>query len=119
MVKRTLIAVSLTMLLAGCSKLQEMRFESVAKEWITAQVNDPASVNFRELRVFQHPSRRDATHALCGEINAKNRLGGYAGWSRFLVVGQPGGIPNQASSGMIESEEDAELFETVWIVNCK
>lgn len=43
-------------------------------------LNDPASAQFRN----EARSTRDA-QAWCGEINARNRMGGMAGFSRYAV----------------------------------
>ena len=45
---------------------------------------DPESANFRNVRA-RDIRREDGTEAVefCGEVNAKNRMGGYAGFSPF------------------------------------
>lgn len=47
-----------------------------AKEAVRKQLNDPASAQFREVWVSDR-------FFVCGEVNAKNRMGGYAGFSWF------------------------------------
>jgi len=58
------------------------------KYMITAHIknwaNDPDSVSLRDLR----QSKRDK-EVWCGEINARNRMGGMAGFQKFVFV-QPG-----------------------------
>lgn len=49
-----------------------------------AQLNDPDSAQFRN-EVFVGPWRvSDST--LCGEMNARNRMGGYVGYKKFYVA---------------------------------
>ena len=48
-----------------------------AQELIRAKLSDPASAQFRSVVVY-----RDA---VCGEVNAKNRFGGYIGFTAFYV----------------------------------
>lgn len=43
---------------------------------------DPFSVQFRKVH-----RRADDNATMCGQINAKNQLGAYAGWSRFYLNG--------------------------------
>lgn len=113
------IAPFFFVLLSACSNVQEMRFESAAKAWIADRVNDSESLKYRDLKVFNRSASAPDSYALCGELNAKNRLGGYAGWTRFQVVGKADGIPRESSSGMIESEQDEEVFQMLWDINCK
>lgn len=46
---------------------------------ILASLKDPDSALFRN----QYVGRR----ALCGEVNARNAMGGYTGYSRFIAAG--------------------------------
>lgn len=45
---------------------------------------DPGSARFRNVRVYPQSS---GTKAVCGEVNAKNRAGGYNGYERFVSAG--------------------------------
>lgn len=66
---------------------------SDARQAIEPLLKDPASAQYRE--IYRQP---DGT--LCGEVNAKNELGGYVGFRRFMV--DPGG------KGLIDNGVDAE-----------
>ncbi|WP_416203740.1 hypothetical protein [Xanthomonas euvesicatoria] len=107
------------LLAAGCSKVQEARFESTAKNWMTTHASDPDSVMFRNTKVVATSRDGASSYFLCGEINAKNRMGGYAGWSRFVVAGTPSEIPDDPSSGMIEANQEETLFQAIWETSCK
>ena len=51
--------------------------EKEAKETIERTLVDPASVQYREVKNFD-----DGT--VCGQFNAKNRMGGYIGFESFV-----------------------------------
>jgi len=79
--------------MAGCGPSEKQikeEAERKAKEAENAQIEalkskvlerltDPASAQFRKLKLLQD------NKGLCGEINAKNKLGGYVGFSAFAV----------------------------------
>ena len=66
-----LIALSM---LIGCSTS-----ESNLKERVKRTLIDPESVQFREL------SLSVSGNCLTGEVNAKNRMGGYVGFKKFFA----------------------------------
>lgn len=72
---------------------------SQARKVVTEAANDPSSVQFR--REFVH--RSDGVIVACGEVNARNRMGGMTGFTPFayqfgvngyradlMVLGAPG-----------------------------
>lgn len=65
---------------------------SVATNSIREALNDPESARFRKL--FVSPKGR----AVCGEVNAKNKMGGYVGFRRFIVADDQSGIEGDDSS---------------------
>ncbi|NRR28864.1 hypothetical protein HSX11_01575 [Oxalobacteraceae bacterium] len=52
----------------------------MAKQKILAMLNDPESARFKS--VAKSPS----SGAICGLVNAKNPMGGYPGFQRFIVT---------------------------------
>ena len=51
---------------------------------VLAELNDPDSAKFRNERLlFGWSAWRVKSNILCGEINAKNRMGGYVGYVKF------------------------------------
>ncbi len=55
---------------------------TAVKAAVIAQLSDPDSATFRNLREWV----KGVPHlGYCGEVNAKNRLGGYVGYRTFLV----------------------------------
>lgn len=66
---------------------------------VLAELSDPDSAKFRNEKfvgpwAFAHGN-------LCGEVNAKNRMGGYVGYKGFTVMGFP----------YMEGEESAMVFD--------
>lgn len=53
-----------------------------AQQSVAAKAKDPASVQFRNI-VAKGPSPDPKKWVICGEVNAKNGFGGYAGFTRF------------------------------------
>lgn len=51
-----------------------------AKEALKQELFDPSSAEFRNVRVTS------LLDAVCGEVNAKNRMGGYVGFRHFQVI---------------------------------
>ena len=51
---------------------------------VLERLNDPDSAKFRnEWLLFGWNSWRVESNILCGEVNAKNRMGGYVGYVKF------------------------------------
>ena len=48
---------------------------------VTSSLKDPDSAKFRNTRLVPHLQGA----VVCGEVNAKNSYGGYAGFSRFAA----------------------------------
>ena len=54
-------------------------------EAISDEIRDPSSLQFRKLRDL-------GSYGICGEFNAKNGFGGYAGFTEFRVSEEYVGI---------------------------
>lgn len=52
-----------------------------AKEAVRSNLNDPDSAVFKDLRLTTYHGDR----YVCGEVNARNRMGGLVGFTRFFV----------------------------------
>lgn len=76
-------AVLITASLGGCSVYEEHQFKHEAIDALKHSLSDPESAEFRGLRVVV---REQIEFVLCGEINAKNRMGGYVGYRPFFVM---------------------------------
>jgi hypothetical protein len=51
---------------------------------VKRQLVDDRSARFRNVTVVVQSA---GTKAVCGEVNSKNRAGGYAGYRRFISAG--------------------------------
>lgn len=76
--KAWLIGVALA--LSGCES-KEGRLEREAKAALFEVMIDPTSFLTRKL------SRGSDHEAICGEVNGKNRMGGYVGFRPFVATG--------------------------------
>ena len=54
------------------------------KQQVAYMAVDPDSVRFRNLRILSDWSPQGSM--LCGEMNARNRAGGYEGHQKFVVM---------------------------------
>ena len=55
------------------------------KAAVAAKMVDPGSATFQAL------SERTPDFAYCGEVNAKNRVGGYVGYQKFFAIKRSSG----------------------------
>ena len=85
--KKLLILAVFLPLLAGCKPSEEKAIE-LAKKEIALNLKDPDSAKFRFLRVAKKAERNDGAVLVmvCGQVNAKNTFGAYAGNQRFLIM---------------------------------
>lgn len=83
------------------AEINEVRYQSLAREMVTAALKDPASAQFRNQR------------GLCGEVNSKNSFGGYAGFQRFIAAG------NDMVLLEADSRVDRNVFRKLWEKSCK
>lgn len=78
MQKKFIVIMAGVYLLLGCIDPPSV---SQAKKLIEAKLNDPLSVQYRDIKIY-----RDGT--VCGEYNAKNKMGGYVGFQPFIYRGE-------------------------------
>ena len=74
-----------------------------AQNTIRELAKDPDSVLFFDVE-------QPLPNVVCGELNAKNGFGGYAGRKRFIVLSNDEG----ERSPLIEDDEIIEYFNVVW-----
>ncbi|MFC7436646.1 hypothetical protein ACFQNJ_19260 [Hydrogenophaga bisanensis] len=60
------------LMLSGCGGNIDL-----AKKKIESSVSDPSSLQYRDVKGYSEG-------VVCGEFNAKNKMGGYAGFSKFI-----------------------------------
>lgn len=81
------------LVLAACDQTTR-----AAKERVAAQLRDPASAQFRNVRT--------SGGVVCGEVNGKNAYGAYAGFSRFIVNPAVGDVLTDPGSGPTDDEAE-------------
>lgn len=74
--------VSVTVAIAGCKASPEEAAIVEAKEKVKRELVDPESALFRDIAVKR---MKLGGLNVCGEVNSKNSLGGYAGYREFFV----------------------------------
>lgn len=69
--------------LCACEKSDPPEAKAIerAKELVSQSLIDPQSVQYRNVKALSEG-------VVCGEVNAKNRLGGYAGFRPFVYNGE-------------------------------
>jgi len=78
---------------------KETRLVATSKAILADQLKDPDSAKYRRVAVIRG--------SVCGEINAKNSMGGYVGYRRFMVVDESSAI-----------DDDSAQFEELWGTAC-
>lgn len=76
--KKYLALISLVGALSACSK--DIQSIEAAKNSIELKLSDPSSVQYREVAAYSEG-------VVCGEVNAKNKMGGYVGFQAFVYDG--------------------------------
>lgn len=71
------------------------------KRTVLNALKDPDSARFKNLK-----TSRDLY--FCGEVNAKNSLGGYTGFSRFIVM-----------LSTVTLDDGSASFRDEWLVACE
>tara|TARA_Y100000780_G_C13604897_1_gene386103 strand:- start:20 stop:433 length:414 start_codon:yes stop_codon:yes gene_type:complete len=61
------------------------QFAVLSKYKLRDQLRDPSSAVYRSVKIYQHP-RSDGGVVFCGEVNAKNGVGGMAAYERFVAT---------------------------------
>lgn len=111
-------------LLAGCDKLPWSNVNK-AHEAIRQNLVDPDSAEFRNESEGPHGD-------VCGEVNSKNRMGGYVGYNKFLWSSTGGVLvwreaPDMSNPPPANTAEFSEwrmkglmycTFVTLWAVGC-
>ncbi|PQK80231.1 hypothetical protein [Pantoea ananatis] len=90
--KKLLVAALSIFILSGCKPTDD-QLVKVGKEGLLQNLKDPESAQFKDM--FFHPDEKQknsvASGYVCGELNAKNSLGGYVGFYNVAirVVAEP------------------------------
>jgi hypothetical protein len=87
---------------------QKFAWIEKGREAIAQRLKDPDSAKFRGVYFMK---RGEYPPLVCGEVNSKNSLGGYAGFQRFITATTP-------DLTFIESDMKKADFLTVWNKLC-
>jgi hypothetical protein len=85
------------------------QFVATAKANVVRDFKDPSSAQWRGLYVSKAGT---AAQMLCGEVNAKNSLGGYVGFRRFYAMGEP-------LMTTVEGGRNGEVLPIMWPKVCE
>jgi len=96
------------------------------QDYIASNFKDPGSAQFTKLTIGQDKYVNGLYH-LCGEVNAKNSYGGYAGFQRFIAGLDSNGkmnkiLENDKSLSMGNEQMEAmvaEIFNGEWKHYCE
>lgn len=61
-----------------------------ARAAVLEKLKDPESARFRNIRSVG--PKDDLGEVICGEVNAKNEMGGYVGFQTFFFTPKDGGV---------------------------
>ncbi|WP_368655386.1 hypothetical protein ABRY94_11690 [Castellaniella ginsengisoli] len=81
--RKVIAGIGLVALLVGAAVLYRDHLAQEYRASVLAKLADPGSAQFRN-ETFISPWGL-ANGTLCGEVNAKNELGGYVGYKPFYV----------------------------------
>jgi hypothetical protein len=70
-----------------------------AKKAVEVQLKDPSSVQWRDVEEYSEG-------VVCGEFNAKNSMGGYTGFKRFIF----NGLPQDKTAQLLVSTREVDAF---------
>lgn len=78
-----------------------------AKDAVAERLRDPSSAQFRNVKAGQ---ANNGLNTVCGEVNAKNGYGGYAGYQRFIT--------NSDGKFVYLESQGHSNFSIMWITDC-
>jgi hypothetical protein len=79
------LVIAFALAAAGCSLIpgSAANLEKVARNTLSRHLFDSDTAKFQGLRYGQKGERGE--QPICGQVNAKNQLGAYAGFRRFIA----------------------------------
>lgn len=104
---RAAVALVVVLALASCAA-PEPAVIDVATEHVRTTLKDPRSAEFRRVYAFQLFD----SDVVCGEVNAKNAMGGYVGFTPFRTTRDAG-----EKFGSVDLSSDARQAQLT-ILSC-
>ena len=117
-------AAARTVTSADTEKQSLEMFIANAKAHAVEEFFDPDSAKFRNLVVRVNLVSKAPSRSLCGEVNGKNRNGGYVGYRRFIqtywIDEGKFNAPDIEVPYLPRDGKDAErdVFELMWRQDC-
>ena len=111
MKKNTSIVLGAIALLFGGAALLQATHKDPGERAVLRQLNDPDSAQFGQS--FRSPRGGDVW---CGSVNAKNRMGGYVGMTRYVADTSGYGVGPQV---IFEGDSNSDLFPGKWSTYCE
>lgn len=87
---------------------KQYAWTELGKKNISSVLKDPESARFRNVYFSAGIADGKRVPVTCGEVNAKNMLGGYSGFQRFI----------SASAAISVLETQVQGFDTLWLELC-
>ena len=87
--------------------INEGAYIHAMQDSIQYRMTDPASTVFRDVHLHRGT---EGVPAVCGQVNSKNRLGGFAGYERFIAAG---------SVHVLESDMQPGAMDVSWARFCQ
>jgi len=84
---------------------KEFKQIALAKTLVKARLKDPDAVKFQGIYANKLPN---GNLVICGEVNSKNKYGGYAGYQRFFSTG----------ASVKFKEDSPETFDQIYQMVC-
>jgi hypothetical protein len=91
----------------SCLEHRSVAWIDRAKGAVKQKLKDPGSAEFQRVKFFAQKEKLPPL--VCGEVNAKNSLGGKAGFQRFISAG---------SADLSYLETEMPDFENAWTMMC-
>ena len=91
-----------------------------SKQLVADELSDPDSAKFRKMYIsqFVNPNNGKITLWLCGELNAKNKMGGYVGYRQFLAFDDMAQINPAAENEKSMEGVQQQMFDLTYPKVC-
>lgn len=105
---------AMALAIGGCGAKQPTEAErdiARAQEAVRAKLRDPSSAQFGYIRAGK-------PGVICGRVNAKNGMGGYAGSQQFVAVVDPvtAKVPVEDAGTFLQSDENGHMVDGQWVL---
>jgi hypothetical protein len=96
------IGLVIAAFLAGCGKSRIEQAHDLVKDGLS----DPDSATFKSDTEY---AKKDGNFIVCGQVNAKNRMGGYVGYRWYIV---------EDGKALVMNDDNASDFAGKYVETC-